>query len=269
MKKGWIIGCSVVGTLVLVCGGSIAALVFFVFNTIQQFGKPADEFLAKLGSGNISSAYQSASSGLKNEQTQEQFADSVKKMKLDQFQSSSWNKFDMKNNQATLEGTITLKDGSTLPVTVHMVNEGAWKVLGVKPVNGGVTGGDSERLTVPSDAELKKLINRDMAEFNRAITAGDFTTFHSKLSKPFREQATAEKLKSTFHEFVEKKIDLSAVEKVDPTVWKPATIDAEGILLVEGEYQTRPVHIVFKLKYVRQDKDWRVIGINVETKPAE
>lgn len=269
MKKGWIIGCSVAGALVLLCGGTIFGLVYFVFNTLQQFGKPADEFLAQLGNGNTPAAYQSAASGLRAQQTQEQFADAVKRLRLTEYKSSNWTKFDMKNDQATLDGTLTLKDGSTVPVTVSLVNEGGWKVLGVKPAADGVGGGDPERLTTPSEAEVHKLINRDMTEFARAIKSADFTTFHSKLAREFQTQHSADKLKDTFREFIDKKIDLSDVERVKPSITKPASINAEGLLQVEGEYKTRPVHIEFALKYLFQDREWKVLGINVKTKPAE
>jgi hypothetical protein len=268
-NKGWVIGCGIVGVCLLMCGGGIAGLVYFFMNTFQQLGKPTDEFLTQLGSGSTAGAYQSAASGLRSYQTPEQFAESVKKMRLDEYKSSSWNKFDVKNNQATLEGAITFKDGSTLPVVVSLVNEGGWKVLGIKSATAGGFGGNTERLTVPPDADLKKLINRDMVAFHQAVKADDFTAFHAGLSKQFQESSTAKSLKTAFQVFVEKKIDLSAVEKVDPKVTKPATIDGNGVLQVEGEYPSRPATILFTLRYVSQNKDWKLHGIDVQTKASD
>lgn len=269
MKKGWVIGCGIAAAIGLVCGGGITLLVVFVFNTLAEFGKPADQFLAQVASGDTAGAYQSAASGLRTAQTQEQFDASVRGMRLTEYQSSSWSKFDMKNDQAQLEGTITLKDGSTLPVTVDLVKEGGWKVLGIKPATGGVSGGDAPRLSVPPDDELKKLANRDLAAFHRAVKADDFREFHATLSKPFREQKTAEELRQSFRVFVEKMIDLSAVETVDPKLTRPATIDADGVLQVEGEYPTRPAKVLFALKYVRDSGEWKLLGINVKTEAAE
>lgn len=269
MKKGWIIGCSIAGVLVLGCAGVIVAIVMTAVGAIASFAKPADEFLAQLGSGNTAGAYQSGASGLRTAQTQEEFAASVKAMRLDQYKSSSWNKFNVVNNTGTLEGTVTLTDGSTVPLTVDLVNEGGWKVLGMKTTAGGVADPGGVRAVVPPEAELKKLVSRDMIAFHRAVKADDFGAFHDTLSKQLRAEKSAAELREAFKEFVEKKIDFSPVEKVDPTLSKPATVGGDGVLEVVGEYPSRPATVLFTLRYVSQDGGWKLLGINVRTKAAE
>ena len=60
---------------------------------------------------------------------------------------------------------------------------------------------------VPSERPLEALVKSALLSFNDANLTGNYTVFHAKLSKPFRQQFTVEKLKDTFREFNEKSID--------------------------------------------------------------
>lgn len=273
MNKGVIIGCSIAGAVLLVvamCGGLVAVVVSSAVGAMSAVSKPADDLLTLLGNGDTTGAYQSGASGLRAAETPEQFAAFVKSSRLDQYRSSNWNKFNVVNSQGTLEGTVTLKDGSSVPLKVSLVNEGGWKVLGMELTGGaGATVTPPARPSVPSDAELKKLVNRDMSEFRKASRGQDFTRFHSTLAEPFREKYTAEALSGVYEAYRDRDGDLAAVEAIDPTITKPATLDANGVLKVEGEYPARPAAVVFEIKYLFENGEWKVLGFYIKLRATE
>ena len=49
---------------------------------------------------------------------------------------------------------------------------------------------------VPSERPLEALVKSALLSFNDANLTGNYTVFHAKLSKPFRQQFTVEKLKA-------------------------------------------------------------------------
>jgi len=122
--------------LVTVCGGLAALFVASLIGLFSAVGKPADAFLTRLGTGDTTGAYNSGASGLRAAETPESFAAFVKSSRLDQYQSSHWNNYRIVNRQATVEGTVILKDGSIVPLRVSLVNEGGWKVTGLERIGG-------------------------------------------------------------------------------------------------------------------------------------
>jgi hypothetical protein len=263
MKRGWVIGCSIAGVLFLVCGGLITTMVVMGFSAIASLTKPADDFLTMLGSGNTAGAYQSGASGLRAAETPEQFAAFVKSSRLDQYRSSSWTQFNIVNNEGTVEGTVTLKDGSTVPLKLSLANEGGWKVMGLK-----LTGTPPAPVVppTPTEGEVRKLVNRDLGEFRRAVERNDFTDFRALLSKKMKEQSPAE-IGKPFAPLVVGKADLSAVEPGNLTVTKPATLLTNDVIRVEGEYLGGVLPVRFELEYKLEGGEWRVSYIRVVTTP--
>ena len=51
---------------------------------------------------------------------------------------------------------------------------------------------------VPSERALEALVKATLLTFNDANVTGNFTVFHAKLAKPFRQQFTPERLQETF-----------------------------------------------------------------------
>ena len=269
MKKGVIIGCSIAGAVLLVvavCGGLLAVTLGSVFGAMAAVSKPADDFLTLLGNGDTTGAYQSGASGLRAAETPEQFAAFVKSSRLDQYRSSNWNKFNTTNSQGTVEGTVTLKDGSTVPLKVNLVNEGGWKVVGLE-LTGVVP--KKPQPQVPSEAEAKKLVNRDLGEFRKAVEGDDFTRLHASLHSQFKATSSAEQLREAFKVFIEQKEDLIGVGGVEPKLGKAPALGGDGVLTVEGEYPSRPVRVLFLLEYVAEDGEWKLTRLKVNTKHGE
>lgn len=84
---------------------------------------------------------------------------------------------------------------------------------------------------VPLERPLEALVKSGLLSFNDANLTGNYTVFHAKLSKPFRQQFTVEKLKETFKEFNAKSIDIDIVSAMKPASRTPPAVDDDGKLI--------------------------------------
>ena len=98
--------------------------------------------------------------------------------------------------------------------------------------------------------------------FNKAVQDKSFADFHKECATQFREEVSVEKFNEAFKEFMDKGVDISAIEKVDPVFDAPAKVDPDGVLALNGSYPGKPV-VAFQLKYVFEDDMWKLIAINV------
>lgn len=128
-----------------------------------------------------------------------------------------------------------------------------------------LTGGTLAQNKVPSARPLEALVKSSLLSFNDANVTGNYSVFHAKLSKPFRDQFPVEKLKQTFREFAEKQIDFDIIAAFTP-VYEPAPrVDGDGKLLVKGFFPTEPVRVLFDLEYIPSDGEWKLLSIHVKT----
>ncbi|MEQ1603820.1 MAG: hypothetical protein ABL999_03040 [Pyrinomonadaceae bacterium] len=124
---------------------------------------------------------------------------------------------------------------------------------------------------IPSNDKLQTLVKSTFLDFSDAVQSGDFTDFHKKAAKVWRDDATPDELAEAFKPFVDDKENYNfkkAVSPMDatfspaPSIEKVAGLDA---LVVKGYYPTKPARANFELKYTMDDGTWKLIGINVKT----
>ena len=121
---------------------------------------------------------------------------------------------------------------------------------------------------LPTERGLEALVKSSLLSFNDANVTGNYTVFHAKLSKPFRQQFSPERLKETFKEFAEKDIDIDIIAAMKPTYEPAPMIDDNGKLIVKGSFPTEPARVVFELDFIPSDAEWRLVRINVKTTRA-
>jgi hypothetical protein len=121
---------------------------------------------------------------------------------------------------------------------------------------------------LPTERGLEALVKSSLLSFNDANVTGNYTVFHAKLSKPFRQQFSPEKLKETFKEFAEKDIDIDIIAAMKPAYDPAPAIDDKGRLIVKGSFPTEPARVVFELDFIPSDAEWKLVSINVKTTRA-
>lgn len=131
------------------------------------------------------------------------------------------------------------------------------------------TKADASKTELPSDDEMQDIVRATLLDFNDAIKKGDFNDFHKTIAKKWQDQITPEKFKQSFSLFVEKKLDISGVKTQKAEFTSGPKIDkSRGLkeLIVEGKYNITPLPVKFKLNYVPEGKEWKLYGIELDTR---
>ena len=118
---------------------------------------------------------------------------------------------------------------------------------------------------VPGERALEALVKATLLTWNDANVTGNYTVFHAKLSKPFRDQFPPDRLKQIFRKFADKDIDIDVVAALKPVYQPVPAIDGDGKLVVNGYFPTEPMRVIFALEFIPSDGEWKLIGINVKT----
>jgi hypothetical protein len=122
--------------------------------------------------------------------------------------------------------------------------------------------------SLPSTTEQEALIKTTLLTFNDANVTGNYDVFHAKLSKPFRDQFTSAKLADTFKDFRDKHLDISFIVTADSTDDEDPVINDDDVLRLRGHFETKKVRLIYDLKFIQSDGDWKTLGINVKTRGA-
>lgn len=191
---------------------------------------------------------------------------------------------DYKIGGTSVTGGSAVVSESNKTLRITMLGMGSPMKIDKAPANGEMTidgvvykrvGGSSTSSTsdvkpeIPSKEKLQTLIKTSFLDFGDAIQAGDFTDFHKKVAKPWRDTSTPEKLNEAFKVFIDKKetydfkrvlMPIDATFSPEPRIEKVKDLDA---MIVRGSYDTKPI-TNFELKYTMDDGTWKLIGINVQ-----
>lgn len=116
---------------------------------------------------------------------------------------------------------------------------------------------------MPSPTMQEVLVKVTLLTFNDANISGNYEVMHSKLSKPFRDQFSADKLKETFKEFADKELWIDPIASLPIKQTDEPKIDDNGILTLTGYFDTKPKQVKYRLRFLPSDGQWKPIGINV------
>jgi hypothetical protein len=121
---------------------------------------------------------------------------------------------------------------------------------------------------IPRADILEVMVRSALTTFNDANLTGNYAVLSARLHPEFRQQVPAEKLASIFAAFRAKKVNLAPL-LAHPLVYsEAASIDANGLLLAKGQFETRPWRTLFDLAWRRDGDQWLLWKINVRAVPA-
>lgn len=184
--------------------------------------------------------------------------------------------------------------------------DGAWRVFALKSPRDIYTGLVENRFSVvgrlpdfvdpverqpaPDEAAVKALVLDTLLRFNTAVHDKSFVEFFQKCSLAWQDQLVtgevlpgpprtarkalsdvqveigSSKLQRAFQPFIDQGIDLSAIKTLDPKFDAPARVTTDGLLVVSGEYPSKPYRVIFSLKYMYELPKWKVFGLDVTMK---
>ena len=168
-----------------------------------------------------------------------------------------------KNNDFIAMGLFSMRPEDNLLTWSH-----TWRVFEI--IAGDLTGKtvDLAKLknhTLPSENQLKRIVGGTMDDFTQAVRKQNFDDFYDRMSNTFKLQITPARLYGAFKGFAKVK----AIEQLGqqaPILEEGIRVDKDGILKFGGHYPTQPEATTFRLTYIQEQNDWKLLGINVAMK---
>jgi len=258
--------------IVLVVAGTI---IFVAFRLTGGLTRPAEEFFTLIRDGRAKDAYLSASREFQASASEEVFSTFLKESAIAGYESASWSSRSVSNNIGELEGSIKTRAGGLIPIKIKLVKEdGRWKIHAIEKAAAGLVetpgeteppGTPSREAGLPPEGELMAMAGASIQLLARAINAKDFSEFHQATAKVWQDQVTPEALMESFKSYIEQGADLTFMKDMTPEFQEKPSIDENGILVLKGTYPTRPSVLSFTIKYIRQDSEWKLVGIFVNS----
>jgi hypothetical protein len=236
-------------------------------------------FFQQVAAGQAKTAWQSAAFGFQAQRSAEVFETAAKEMGITEYTAGEWEKPEFTANTAKVRGRIKTRSGKELPLIVTLTDElGAWRVYSLRPPPSEQTGVSENRFTligkapaftnavpqpVPPEMELRQLVRENLLRFNDAIAAKSFDAFYDSVSVKWQDQLTKGQLQREFQPFIDKKITIAGIEKVEPIWDAPITVGTDGLLTLSGYFPTQPYRVNFALKFLYELPAWKLFGLDV------
>lgn len=119
-------------------------------------------------------------------------------------------------------------------------------------------------LPLPSEYDCKYMGNMTLGTLADAVIVKDFSAMYKSLAKAWRQKITVPQLAAAFDEFVANEIDLTISLHTRPTFVEKPMIDSQGVLNIHLTYPTKPVPTITKCRYLTENKQWKLIGLDVQ-----
>jgi hypothetical protein len=247
---------------------AIGAIILFVFTLTSGLTRSADRFFTLVREGKAKDAYLSASREFQASAPEEDFAAFLKNSTIADYESATWSSRSVANKIGTLEGSIKTRAGGVIPIKLRLIKEdGRWKIHAIEKAAAGLVTTSTEP-TMPAENDLKAMTSRSVLLLARAINSKDFSEFYKATAKVWQSQTTPEALKELFIKYIEQNVDLTFVEGHSPEFSKKPSLEEGGRLILEGYYPTQPSRLSFTAKFIRQESDWKLVGIYVSLEEA-
>jgi hypothetical protein len=179
------------------------------------------------------------------------------------------------NGFLSLTGFFSVaSDRVNFDLVFQMVGE-RWRLfgIGVHPTQESANSGGNEASKVtpdaagkiPDNARLVSLIRGSVISLNQANMTGDYSVLRGIGAPGFQNANTPGRLAANFAELRARQLDLAPVAVIEPRLFRPAALDAQGFLRVTGYFPSRPEQVNFDLAYQFVSGQWSLFGIGVNT----
>lgn len=252
----------------------ITAIVYGVMSITSVLPETVDSFFAEVKRGDMTKAREHLSTEFRNSTDEAALREFLTDSGLTRYKEGSWSTRSIKNGRGRLEGEVTTDDGATIPVEIHFVEEqDRWKIYSMRKSGAGAgdepeaaedSEGDVDTF-VPDEAEVQALAKQSMHDFAISLNDKSMQHFAGTTAQLWQEQMTVEQLDEAFKSVIDANVDLTVLDPMTPVI-TTRTRDEDGALLVEGRFDSSPSKTHFKLRYMLEDSDWKLIEFNIDIK---
>jgi hypothetical protein len=124
--------------------------------------------------------------------------------------------------------------------------------------------GEAAAQDMPSPFVQEVLVKSILVSLNDAVVSDNFTVFHARISKPFRDQFPPEKLRAIFKDLIDKHAVFDAVVAKPIVPDEDARIDEKGVLRLKGHFETTPKQVKYQLGFIPSDGQWKLSGVTID-----
>jgi hypothetical protein len=124
--------------------------------------------------------------------------------------------------------------------------------------------GEAAAQDMPSAFVQEVLVKSILVSLNDAVVSDNFTVFHARISKPFRDQFPPEKLRAIFKDLIDKHAVFDAVVAKPIVADEDARIDEKGVLRLKGHFETTPKQVKYQLGFIPSDGQWKLSGVTID-----
>ena len=144
----------------------------------------------------------------------------------------------------------------------YLREDAAWKLatfnINVKPDSSNVPA------KLPTKEEQISLTKKSMHDFAVSVNNKSMEHFRNTSSKMYQSQFTTAKLDETYGAFFTLGVDLTTtLDPLTPRLDGDALITEEGVLVIKGQYPTKPSQVVFEHKYLYEGTAWKLLGLAI------
>lgn len=242
----------------------------------------ASAFFKLLSEGKTREAYEKTAFTFQAAQTFPSFEQTAHELGIADYTAINWTRRVVNPKEATLDGEITRKDGSRVPVAITLLKQaGEWKLYALHtpgkndpaPTKNPFTlvgkGPDFNDVytshPMPSQPELAALSRDALLKLNDAIKRRDFRELFNSLSEKWRNQIglSLRRLERTYQPFIDAGVTLDGVTSTEPFFTQPPQINSKGLLVLTGYFPTQPYRVNFSLEFTYEMPNWRLFGLDV------
>lgn len=247
----------------------------------------AQRFFEQVAAGQGQAAYQGAAFGFQAQRSAAAFEIAAREMGLTDYASGQWEQPEIDGSSAKVRVRVKTRAGKEFPLVVTLTKEsGTWRVYSLRSPRSETTGISENRFTlvgkaptltdtaaqpVPSETELRQLVRENLLRFNDAIATKSFDAFYDSVSVAWQtgrltqgqNQLTKGQLQRAFQSFIDQKVNIGGIAKLDPIWDTPVSVGTDGLLAVSGYYPTEPYRVHFALKFIYELPTWKLFGLDV------
>ncbi len=129
----------------------------------------------------------------------------------------------------------------------------------------GTARAQQQQLLVPNDLQLVMMIQTTLIAFNQANATGNYTVLRDLASPNFQQTNTPARLGEIFSAERAQKTDISPIVLMRPNLVRPAAIDGNGLLHVQGFFPSKPKQVNFMLVFEAVAREWRLHALSVKS----
>jgi hypothetical protein len=260
----------------------IVVIVGLVFYATSGMTDAAESFFKQVQSKHYDKAYTMLSEDFRRSTTEEQMIAFLKQTGLDSYTGASWGNRSFEGKRGTLEGSITTASGGSVPLTINLIKaeDGSWQIYSMDKPGAGVLIQTETKSPAKEDqvarqttqaakpaqkenTEYVDLVKNTLHDFALSINQKSMESFRNGVSKALQESASTETFNNAFKAYIEKEVDLTVLDPMQPIFDKKPQIE-DGILAIKGHYDTTPNQFYFDLSYMQENGAWKLTNIDVK-----